>query len=147
MTVKQKTAVQILASNPGKPVGKAMVEAGYSPATAINPTVLTESKGYQELIIKILNPEKVLKTIDKGMEANKIITSNTEPDYEYPDWQSRSKFTDQAADMLRMKPDKNEIKNTNVLVIPILGGTSIEGVGIVQSNNSNKQDNTAQETD
>jgi hypothetical protein len=49
-TKKQEKALEILVESGGtKSVGKAMVEAGYSPATAKTPQKLTESNAYKEL--------------------------------------------------------------------------------------------------
>lgn len=46
-TQKQKRAVEELVENGGS-VSRAMVRAGYSPATAHTPSKLTRSKGFQE---------------------------------------------------------------------------------------------------
>lgn len=48
-TEKQKRAADNLVENGGN-VSKAMRDAGYSPATAENPSKLTESKGFMELM-------------------------------------------------------------------------------------------------
>lgn len=45
-TDKQKRAVQIYLENPGKSVGAAMREAGYSEATAKNPKDLTQTDAW-----------------------------------------------------------------------------------------------------
>ncbi len=47
-TIKQKRAFKEIVEN-GRNKGKAMILAGYSENTAIAPTKLTESKGWQEL--------------------------------------------------------------------------------------------------
>lgn len=36
--------------------------------------------------------DRVLKKIDTGLEATKIVTSHTEPDYEAPDWGNQHKY-------------------------------------------------------
>jgi hypothetical protein len=123
MTIKQQKAVKNMGENGGN-VSKAMIDAGYSPATAKNPEKLTKSKNYTKLIQKILKPTKVLKTIDQSMDANKVISAQVFPDgkngkpindfIEVPDWQNRLKGADQAADMLRMKPQKEEIPTGGV---------------------------------
>lgn len=48
-TEKQKRAVNKIVENGGN-VSKAMRDVGYSPATAENPSKLTESKGFMELM-------------------------------------------------------------------------------------------------
>lgn len=74
MTLKQKQVAKDLLENVGKPIGKAMLDAGYSPATAKNPDHLTESKGWAELMEKYLPDDKVLEAHQAGLEATK--TSN-----------------------------------------------------------------------
>lgn len=53
MTIKQEKAIDILAGNGGN-VTQAMLEAGYSPATANTPGKLTDSKGFKELMEAIM---------------------------------------------------------------------------------------------
>ncbi len=48
-TAKQRRAASIVAENGGI-VSKAMLEAGYSPMTAQDPSKLTRSKGYKEIM-------------------------------------------------------------------------------------------------
>lgn len=60
-TTKQKKALEILVENGGDmPVSKAMVRAGYSPATAKTPQKLTESESYKALF----PPEKTQEVVD-----------------------------------------------------------------------------------
>ena len=51
MTTKQKLAASKLVENGGN-IGKAMIAAGYSPATAKTPQKLTQSRGWQALMKK-----------------------------------------------------------------------------------------------
>jgi len=74
-TIKQKKAVKEVVENRGN-VSKAMLSAGYAPATAKNPKNLTESKGWNELLEKYLPDDKLLKKHDEALEANKIISAN-----------------------------------------------------------------------
>lgn len=74
MTIKQKAVAKDLLENVGKPMGKAMLDAGYSPATAKNPDHLTESKGWQDLMERYLPDDLVLEAHQAGLEATK--TSN-----------------------------------------------------------------------
>lgn len=85
MTLKQKLVAKKILENPGLPISTAMKQVGYSENTATNPKDLTESKGWQELMDKYLPDPDVIQTHKEGLKANKIITSHTEPDYEYPD--------------------------------------------------------------
>jgi hypothetical protein len=91
MTLKQENTVKDLLENAGKPIGKAMLENGYAPATAKNPKELTDSKAWPELLEKYLPDDKLLKVHDEGLTATKIHGSLTEPDREVPDIPTRLK--------------------------------------------------------
>lgn len=96
MTNKQKAVAKDLLENVGKPVGQAMLDAGYSPATAKNPDHLTESKGWQELMDQYLPDLDVLEAHKQGLKATKIFSSHTEPDKEVPDHPTRLKAVELA---------------------------------------------------
>lgn len=74
MTVKQKLAAKKVVENGGN-VSRAMIEAGYSPATAKSPQKLTESKGWEELMEKYLPDDKVLQAHQAGLEATKVVSA------------------------------------------------------------------------
>lgn len=63
-TNKQKKALEILVENRGKPISKAMQEAGYRPATAKNPKNLTESEAYKKLF-PIDKTQQVVENVHK----------------------------------------------------------------------------------
>lgn len=69
-TAKQQYVVGKLVENGrlGKTqtLGAVMLEAGYSPATAIKPTHVTNSKGFQELLDEVM-PDDELTTIHKSL--------------------------------------------------------------------------------
>lgn len=73
-SVKQKKAFNNMVDNGGN-ISKAMVDAGYSPATANTPQKLTESKGWKELMETYLpddflakkHKELLDKVDDKGL--------------------------------------------------------------------------------
>src|SRR6185312_4486113 len=112
MTLKQKLAVEKMVENGGNK-SKAMLEAGYSPATAKTPQKLTESKGFElllqdyrnELLAKGINGKKMAQKMDEWLEAKKVISAhnakdaNAETDdfIEVPDYQTQLK----AGEMLR----------------------------------------------
>ena len=52
MTIKQKLVAKKLSENLGKPLGKIMLEAGYSISTAKTPKNLTKSKAWPDLMEK-----------------------------------------------------------------------------------------------
>ena len=118
MTLKQQKAVQNLVEN-GSTLKKAMIDAGYSPNTAIAPQKLTESKGFQEikkqyqdsLIAKGLDHDKLATKMAEWLDAMKVHTSHTEPDRFVPDYQTQIK----AGDMLRGDFGLNEKQSIQIL--------------------------------
>lgn len=104
MTLRQQKATQNLVEN-GSTLKKAMIDAGYSPKTAIDPGKLTRSKGFQEikkqyqdaLIAKGLDHAKLADKMVEWIDAVKVQSSMTEPDRVVPDYQIQVK----AGDMLR----------------------------------------------
>lgn len=71
MTLKQQTVAKDLSENIGKPVSKAMLDAGYTPSTSEQPQRLTNSKGFQELMDTYLPDAVVLQKHAEALEANK----------------------------------------------------------------------------
>lgn len=61
ISLKAKNVAKILAENHGMAMGEAMIRAGYSPITALKPSNLTQSKGWQELMDEYLPQENVAK--------------------------------------------------------------------------------------
>lgn len=57
-SIKQKKALDILVGNGGN-ITQAMLDAGYSPATANTPQKLTESKAWQELMAEYLPDHEI----------------------------------------------------------------------------------------
>lgn len=102
-TLKQKIVAKDLLENVGKPIGKAMLDAGYSPATAKNPDHLTESKGFQELLRENGLDEKKLKNkLKEWIDAVKIQSSMTEPDRIVPDYPTQLKAGEMLSDYLEV---------------------------------------------
>lgn len=71
-TIKQKLAASKLVENGGI-IGKAMISAGYSPATARTPQKLTERKGWKELMNKYLPDDKLLKKHNELLDKKEYI--------------------------------------------------------------------------
>ena len=72
-TIKQKLAASKLVENGGN-IGKAMIDAGYSPTTAKTPQKLTKSKGWQELMQDYFPDEELVKTHKSLFDAEKQST-------------------------------------------------------------------------
>jgi phage terminase small subunit len=100
MTTKQKRAMVNMVENGGN-ASRAMIDAGYSPATAKNPSKLTTSKGYKalqkELGVEGISLKKALAPIAKALNAKtkikvgEVVTPNGDDSssveymYEYED--------------------------------------------------------------
>ena len=130
MTIKQKAVAKDLLENVGKPIGKAMLDAGYSPATADNPDHLTSSKGWAELMEHYLPDAKLLDVHEQGLEAMKPIGAlvlikngkDGKPEQilkddqgmiEVPDHATRAKYLDLAYKVKRRMGPENQ---TNVQI-------------------------------
>lgn len=70
-TLKQKAVAKDLLENVGKPIGQAMLDAGYSLATSKNPDHITDSKGFQSLLEQYLPDVKLLEKHDAALSATK----------------------------------------------------------------------------
>lgn len=78
-TIKQKKAVDNLVENGGN-ISKAMRDAGYTDATAKNPTKLTESKGFEQLMDEVgLTDDFLLKALKNDIKKKK---QNRKPELE-----------------------------------------------------------------
>jgi len=75
MTIKQDNAITNVVENGGN-VSKAMIKAGYTPATAKNPSKLTQSKAYKKRMSSIMKShditvEQYMMNVGGAMKANK----------------------------------------------------------------------------
>lgn len=80
-TLRQKIVASKLVENRGN-ISKSMIQAGYTPATAKNPSNLTNSKGWQNLMDKFLPDKKLLQVHNELLEN--------------PDWRARDAGLDKA---------------------------------------------------
>lgn len=78
-TIKQRKAIEMVGK--GMPITKAMKEAGYAESTSENTTKLTRSNAWNELLSKKLSDDKLLKVLNEGLEADRKLGDELEPDY------------------------------------------------------------------
>jgi len=130
-TLKQEQTVKDLLENTGKPISRAMLDNGYSPATAKNPCELTESKGWKELLEKYLPDEKLLKKHDEALEAKKWndFTGEREEDHSI-----RLKAIELGY-KLKGKLNEGSVNISGEKVIAILGGITND----IHNNNGDSQ--------
>lgn len=70
-TIKQKKVFKLIVKNKGN-ISKSMREAGYADASAKNPKVVTQSKGWNELIKEYLPEEDLAKVHQEQLRAEKL---------------------------------------------------------------------------
>jgi hypothetical protein len=74
-SLKQQNVAQQILENPGISYRQAMLNAGYSENTASDPSNLTESDTWQELMDKHFPDETLAKKVQEGLEANRVISA------------------------------------------------------------------------
>lgn len=105
-TIKQKKAIAHIIE--GDSVSKAMLKAGYSPATAKDPKKLTESPIFLKVLEKAgVTDEKLAERLNEGLDA----TFKGSPDYNV-----RHKYLETG---LRVKGHTKETPNIN-FVMPVV---------------------------
>ena len=101
--LKQKLIASKIFENGRISVSKAMKEVGYSDAYSTHPDKLTKTKSWIELMEKYLPDEKIVRKIDEGLEANRVISavntgkeaSGATSDFiEVPDFAIRHKYVE-----------------------------------------------------
>jgi len=103
-TEKQKKALLNVVENGGN-VYKAMIDAGYSVATAHTPQKLTESKAFTQYMEEAgLTDEKLVTVLNEGLGASKAVVMGKESSESFvdvqPDYPTRHKYLETA---LRVK--------------------------------------------
>lgn len=71
-TERQEKAAQLFIENGGKSVSAAMREAGYTDASATNPSKLTKSNAWDDLMEKYLPDKKLVDVHKKILNAHKL---------------------------------------------------------------------------
>jgi hypothetical protein len=103
-TEKQKKALLKIVENGGN-VSRAMIDAGYSVATAHTPQKLTESKAFTQYMEEAgLTDEKLVTVLSDGLGASKAVVMGKESSESFvdvqPDYPTRHKYLETA---LRVK--------------------------------------------
>ena len=127
-TLKQKKAIENVIENHGN-ISKAMKDAGYTLASAKNPSNLTHSKAWKELVEDALPNEKLFKVHIEALQANKVVSarvigkdadSGTDDFIEVPDQPVRVKALELAYKIKgKLNTDSGvNIEKANILVMP-----------------------------
>ena len=105
-TIKQEQAAKRILENLGngtnEPEGKVLLEVGYSPAIAKNPKMVTESKGFKEVLEKAgLTPELISTALADDIKSKPG---------------KRVQELNLAADVLRMKGKDTDSGDKNLTI-------------------------------
>ena len=131
MTIKQKKAIEKVVENGGN-VSRAMIDVGYSPATAKTPQKLTESKAWIQLMEEYIPDDKLLVKHEEALEATKqigaqilidkdgkTISKENEGMIEVPDHVVRLKAVELGYRVKgKLRPEEGATLEANILVIP-----------------------------
>lgn len=131
MTIKQKKAIKKVVENGGN-VSRAMIESGYSPATAKTPQKLTESKAWIQLMDQYIPDDKLLVKHEEALEATKpigaqilidkdgkTISKENEGMIEVPDHAVRLKAVELGYRVKgKLRPEEGASIEAKILVIP-----------------------------
>lgn len=128
-TLKQRKAVKKLVENHGN-VSRAMLEAGYTPASAKNPKNLTESKGFIQLMEEAgLTDENLFKVHSELLNKRETIVIHDGKESRVETTDRPDSFAAKSALDMAYKIKGTyaaEKSDVNVKVIPILGGESVK---------------------
>jgi hypothetical protein len=80
MTLKQKALAKEIIENPSSTMKDAMIKVGYSENTAVAPSQITESKGFQELMNTYLDDDETLAVHKEQLHATKVISARNGKD-------------------------------------------------------------------
>lgn len=125
-TLKQKKALERLVENRGN-LSKSMVEAGYTKATAKNPSNLTSSVGFKQLVQKYLPDELLMQVHTEGLLATRVISAvvtgkeaneKTDDFIEVPDYATRHKYLVTGYEITGKLSDRSDppLPQLNILV-------------------------------
>lgn len=101
-TIKQTKALQFLKEEKGISVRQAMMKAGYSVAAANKGKEFFKNKGVQNYLAGLkeyvtnqgLDNQKMASKFKEWIDAEKVLTSHTEPDRSVPDYDTQLKAYD-----------------------------------------------------
>lgn len=144
-TQKQLLAAEKIVENHGN-VSKGMLDAGYTPATAKNPSNLTTSKGFASITEELqhelgdikVTPKRLARVIKQGLAAKqpgKIIIIEKSPDgttdvkkktIEVPDHAIRHRFLDTSLKVLGAYPEDKSPTSAILAAFKSLAPTYID---------------------
>ena len=111
-TTRQMATIKDVLENK-LPISVAMKKNGYTDASAKNPSNLTRSDAWQQMVTEHLPDYKVLKTHEEALQATKL--HGTDDDFvEIPDHQTRLKAVEMAYKLKGKYIDNHGQSNTQI---------------------------------
>ena len=116
-TMKQIRAAKLAVENGGN-ISKAMREAGYKESTINNPSNLTKTKSWEQLLEEYAPDDFLTIKLKEGLDANRVISavntgkqaSGATMDFiEVPDQAVRHKYLETALKLKRKLVDRTEL--------------------------------------
>lgn len=135
MTVRQKRVLKLVDKGGLASISQAMIQAGYSPATAHNPQKVTKAQGWLKLLDQMLPDDELLQVTREALKADKIFSPPDAPNEIIPDHAIRLKASEQGY-KLKGRLNTDNSTNIQVNVAPILGGKTKD----VPGDNSHQED-------
>lgn len=121
---------------------EAMLKVGYAPSTAHQQSQILQRKGFKELLEKY-GPDltDAFDTTKRLMKATKIISSYTEPDREWPDWNAQAKGAEQTYKIHGVYNDEAaQVQGDLIINYAITSTTSVPASGSDTEQSSQVQD-------
>jgi len=114
---RQKALVKYMAENVGVSMQQAMIALGYSESYAASSDKIKKTKGWKKLLRKYLPDRKLVKVVNEGLEANRVIsavtgkmaTGGTTDFIEVADHAVRHKFVETALKMKGKLVDRTDL--------------------------------------
>ena len=118
-SIRQTKALANLVENGGN-VSKAMIDAGYSAATAHTPAKLTQSQAFQHFMQEAgVTDQKLVQVIKEGLEANKVVVMGKDSQESFvdvqPDHPTRHKFLETTLKIKGIGKDEGGTTNYNFI--------------------------------
>jgi len=119
---RQIRLAKYMAENVGISMGQAMKNLGYSENYANSPDKIKKTKGWKALMRKYLPNRKLVKVVDEGLSANRVIsamktdkqaTGATADFIEVPDHAVRHRFVETALKMKGKLIERQDVTSGN----------------------------------
>ena len=133
-SLRIKRVFKKVVENHGFNVSKAMREEGYTEASAKNPSNVTNTKSWEQLLDEYLPESELVAVHKKALYATKVVTSPTEPDREVDDIPTSLRAAELGYKIRGKLIDRKDVTSGGQ-IIPLLGGMT----NAISNNDSDKE--------